>query len=157
MVGGGFGSGGPTGHMTYVLYCLYSTWVGRGGEGWSETIPYNWSFPVYVSIVLFHQSHGVGGGSYFAKGYTIYSSIHSYFAWKIFPVYVYIVLLYLYIYIHPTPPPPTPSPPHLYFPHLLYTCRGWAGGGWMWLIKTILLIYFAWRIFPVYDYMTIFH
>ena len=30
---GGFGSGGPTGHMTYVLYCLYSTWVGRGGGG----------------------------------------------------------------------------------------------------------------------------
>jgi hypothetical protein len=57
----------------------------------------------------------------------------------------YMFILYYcicrYIYI---PPPPTPSPPHLYFPHLLYTCRGWAGGGgWMWLIKTILLIYFA--------------
>ena len=34
--GRGFGSGGPTGHMTYVLYCLYSTWVGRGGGGFGR-------------------------------------------------------------------------------------------------------------------------
>ena len=55
-----------------------------------------------------------------------------------FTVYCIIVSVDIY-----TSHPP-PSPPYLYFPHQVYTCWGGrGGGGWMWLIKTILLIYFA--------------
>ena len=62
--GGGFGSGGPTGHMTYVLYCLYSTWVGRGGGGLvgNNTLQLKFSSICFYCIIS-SKPWGGGGGS----------------------------------------------------------------------------------------------
>jgi hypothetical protein len=126
--GGGFGSGGPTGHMTYVLYCLYSTWVGRGGGrvGRKQYLTIE-VFQYMFLLYYFIKAMGWGGEVISRKGIQY---IHLYTAISREKFFQYMFILYYcicrYIYI---PPPPTPSPPHLYFPHLLYTCRGGGGGG----------------------------
>ena len=61
--GGGCGSGGPTGHMIYVLYCLYSTlvgwWGGRVGRKQYLTIEvFQYMFLLYYFI----KAMGWGGG-----------------------------------------------------------------------------------------------
>jgi hypothetical protein len=131
--------------MTYVLYCLYSTWVGRGGGrvGRKQYLTIE-VFQYMFLLYYFIKAMGWGGEVISRKGIQY---IHLYTAISREKFFQYMFILYYcicrYIYI---PPPPTPSPPHLYFPHLLYCIPvggGGGGGGWMWLIKTILLIYFA--------------
>ena len=83
-----------------------------------------------------------GGG--FAGGPVV---VNNTLQWKLFRERVYNIFSYTQLFrvknfssiclyciivsvdIYTSHPPPTPSPPHLYFPHLLYTCRGWAGVG----------------------------
>ena len=62
--GGGCGSGGPTGHMIYVLYCLYSTWVGRGGGGLvgNNTLQLKFSSICFYCIIS-SKPWGGGGGA----------------------------------------------------------------------------------------------
>ena len=71
--GGGFGSGGPTGHMTYVLYCLYSTWVGRGGGGLvgNNTLQLKFSSICFYCIIS-SKPWGGGGKLFRERVYNIF-------------------------------------------------------------------------------------
>ena len=64
------------------MYFTVFTVLGSGGGGRVGRKQYLTIevFQYMFLLYYFIKAMGWGGGSYFAKGYTIYSSIHSYFA-----------------------------------------------------------------------------
>ena len=78
-------------YMYFTVYTVLGSGGGGGGLVGNNTLQLKFSSICFYCIIS-SKPWGGGGGSYFAKGYTIYSAIHSYFAWRIFPVSVYIVL-----------------------------------------------------------------
>jgi len=117
-------------YRTYDICTLLSLqYLGREGGGRVGRKQYLTIevFQYMFLLYYFIKAMGWGGEVISRKGIQY---IHLYTAISREKFFQYMFILYYcicrYIYI---PPPPTPSPPHLYFPHLLYTCRGWAGGG----------------------------
>ena len=117
--------------MTYVLYCLYSTWVGRGGGrvGRKQYLTIE-VFQYMFLLYYFIKAMGWGGEVISRKGIQY---IHLYTAISREKFFQYMFILYYcictYIYIPPPLPPPLPHPIFIFLIYCIHVGGGRGGGG----------------------------
>ena len=126
--GGGCGSGGPTGPMIYVLYCLYSTWVGRGGGGLvgNNTLQLKFSSICFYCIIS-SKPWGGGGKLFRERVYNIFIYTQLFRVKNFSSICLYCIIVSVDIYTS-HPPPPLPHPIFIFLIYCIHVGGGRGGG-----------------------------
>ena len=112
--------------MYFTVYTVLGSGGGGGGLVGNNTLQLKFSSICFYCIIS-SKPWGGGGKLFRERVYNIFIYTQLFRVKNFSSICLYCIIVSVHIYT--SHPPPTPSPPHLYFPHLLYTCGGGRGGG----------------------------